>query len=131
MTKPEPGAWVTDTWKDMPSTPPPEPLPKGKLTAGEIRDDYISYEGLGFCVYTYIPASKIQDVKLANLWRKARSAMQAIVEHLETVSSPQESRRKFGTYKKKKKKKKAERRETDKQTIVKPIIDESLELEEL
>lgn len=50
--------------------------------ADELRDQFIACEGLGFCIYSYIPANKIADGKLRSLWTKARRAMQDIVEHL-------------------------------------------------
>jgi hypothetical protein len=79
----------------MPSIEPPEPIPRGrKLEAHEIRDQYIAYEGLGFCVYEYIPVEKIADKQLVKLWKAARLALQDVVEYLETVpSKPQSTRR--------------------------------------
>ncbi|MHC4299615.1 MAG: hypothetical protein ACYS7Y_20240 [Planctomycetota bacterium] len=83
---PEPGGWVLDKVKGLPVLDPPEPLPRDrKLNLKELRDQYIAHEGLGYCLYTYIPAAKIADPGLRPLWRKARRAMQAIVEYLETI----------------------------------------------
>jgi hypothetical protein len=68
----------------MPKIEPPEPLPSGKLTNQEVAT-CIAYEGLGFAIYTLIPSSRIKDKRLAQLWKKARSEMQKIVEHLEVI----------------------------------------------
>jgi hypothetical protein len=80
---PEPGAWVLDNVKGMPVMSPPPDLPEGKASTTEIRDWHVAYEGLGFCIYDYIPAEKIEDPKLRTLWKKARQAMQDVVEHME------------------------------------------------
>jgi len=65
----------------MPPIEIPEPLPKGKLTVEQI-DEYIMYEGLGYCIFTYIDSKKIDDKNLAKLWVTAREAMQSIQEYL-------------------------------------------------
>ncbi len=89
---PEPGTWITDVVSGMPPIQPPPDLPRDrKLSAGEVRDDYVAYEGLGYCIYTYIPHQKIADAKLVKLWQRARAAMQDIVEYLETVPAPPSS----------------------------------------
>lgn len=81
---PEPGAGVLDVWKDMPKLSPPSDLPKaGKLSTREIRDQYVAYEGLGFCIHHYIPPEKIEDTKLRNLWKKAKQAMIDVVNEME------------------------------------------------
>jgi len=68
----------------MPEVGEPQKIPyKRLLTACEIRDDFIAYDGLGFCVYTAIPAEKIADKELRRLWQEARAALQQIVEYLE------------------------------------------------
>ncbi|MHC4296476.1 MAG: hypothetical protein ACYS7Y_04175 [Planctomycetota bacterium] len=79
---PEPGGWVMDTAKNMPKLTPPPELPEGKLETAELRDQWVAYEGLGYCIYEIIPASKIADPKLRTLWTRARKAMQDIVEHM-------------------------------------------------
>jgi hypothetical protein len=79
---PEPGQWIADITKGMPKICPPEPLPKrGKLDIEAMRD-YISYEGLGFCVYEYIPHTRIEDAELRKLWSAARKSLQKIVERI-------------------------------------------------
>jgi len=78
---PEPGGWVLDTGKGMPKIEPPEPLPRGQLDT-EIVRDVISYEGLGFAIYSLIPASRISDPWLKKLWVKARNEMQRVVEYV-------------------------------------------------
>lgn len=85
---PEPGAWVVDQMKGMPVVHPPDPLPKGPISAEAVKE-HVSYEGLGYTLYSYIPAKRISDPKLQALWRKARAAMQEIVEYLEDVSFPE------------------------------------------
>jgi hypothetical protein len=82
---PEPGAWVADTVKGMPDISSPEPLPQGPLDAATVKE-VVSYEGLGYTVYTYIPPERIADSQLRKLWQEARTAMQRVVGYLETVS---------------------------------------------
>jgi len=82
---PEPGGWVLDGDKKMPPIRQPEPLPKGTIEAKVLRDEYIAYEGLGYCLWEYIPANRIKDPKLRALWVKARKAMLDIVTYLEMV----------------------------------------------
>jgi len=79
---PEPGAGIFQAMKGMPPVEPPESLPEGLLSCDYVRD-YISYEGLGFSIYTCIPAELIEDASLRALWSDARLAMQRIVEYLE------------------------------------------------
>lgn len=81
---PEPGAWVADTMKGMPNISPPEPLPRGSIDVLTVKD-HISYEGLGYAVYSFIPADRISDSELRRLWREARAAMQRVVEYLNDV----------------------------------------------
>ncbi len=78
----EPGGWVHDPMKGMPKIEMPSSIPDGKVSNSEIQDQ-IAYEGLGYCLWDYIPAERITDQKLRALWRKARKAMQDIVEYLE------------------------------------------------
>ena len=82
---PEPGAWVLDEMKGMPKLEPPGELPDGNrcLSMAEIRDHYVAYEGLGFCIYEYIPAEKIKDPTLRSLWMQAQKAMQSVVTWME------------------------------------------------
>jgi len=87
-TYPEPGAWVVKT-----GIPPPGLLPEGKLSAGMIRDDYVAYEGLRFCIYSPIPANRIADPKLRNLWTEAHRAMGEVIGYLERSPQPTGPRR--------------------------------------
>ena len=80
---PEPGAWVLDNVKGMPVMSPPPDLPESKISTEELRDCHVAYEGLGFCIYDYIPAEKIEDPKLQALWKIARRAMQDVVVFME------------------------------------------------
>ncbi len=82
MSRVEPGGWVNDTLKGMPKVEMPSPLPNGPIVNDDVRD-YIAYEGLGYCIYDYIPAEGVKDQKLRVLWRIARKAMQNIVTYLE------------------------------------------------
>lgn len=77
---PEPGAWVINSMKGMPTIEMPNP-PPGPLSSNDVAD-VVAYEGLGFCIYTLIPAGKIKDRKLRGLWVKARAAMQKVMEEL-------------------------------------------------
>lgn len=82
---PEPGAWVADKMKGMPDILPPEPISSGPIDASTIKD-VVSYEGLGFAIYSFISANRISDLRLQKLWREARAAMQKVEEYLEDVS---------------------------------------------
>jgi len=84
---PEPGGWVADKMKGLPDIVPPEPLPRGPVSASIVKE-ITSYEGLGYSIYSYIPAKRISDPELRKLWGEARAAMQRVVEHLEGVSFP-------------------------------------------
>jgi len=79
---PEPGAWVLNDTKGLPKLEPPGELPDGKLSTAEIRDQ-VEYEGLGFCIYEYIPAEKIKDPILRALWMRAQDAMRDVVTQME------------------------------------------------
>jgi len=68
----------------MPKIAPPESLPKGKIETETIQD-HVKYDGLGFCIYYFIPVNRIKDRKLAQLWKEARAKMQKIVEYLECL----------------------------------------------
>jgi len=80
----EPGNWVFDTPVGMPIPKPPDILPNKTLSAWEIRD-LVSYEGLGYCLRSYIPAKRIEEKELRLLWLKAERAMQLVVDYLETL----------------------------------------------
>ncbi len=91
---PEPGAWVLSKTRGMPELDPPKPITQDtKLEAQEIRDQYVAYEGLGYCVYEYVPTGLIADKQLARLWQTARVALQEIVEYLETVPTLSQKRK--------------------------------------
>jgi len=79
---PEPGEWVYEIPKGMEPVAKPEPISADPISASEVKH-HVRHEGLGFCVYSLIPASRIEDERLDKLWRKARRAMQDIVEYLE------------------------------------------------
>jgi hypothetical protein len=80
---PEPGAWVWSQTQGMPHILPPDPLPKGKITAEEVLE-FIAYEGLGSCLRCIDP-KKLTDKRLTNLWKKAQLASTEILAYLETV----------------------------------------------
>ena len=79
---PEPGGWVLDTPKGLPKIEPPRELPVGKMSAPEVYE-HVEYNGLGFCIYHLIPASKIKDARLRKLWTDARAVLGKIKEHLD------------------------------------------------
>ncbi len=79
---PEPGTWIWDRPKGMPPICPPSDLPQGPLSAGVIKAQ-VSYEGLGFCIYSFIKADRIADPRLRELWIQARATMQEIVGYLD------------------------------------------------
>lgn len=79
---PEPGTWVQDEMHGMPKLHPPDDIPEGRITASQIQE-YVSYEGLGFCLWEYIPSERILDKNLARLWRNGRKALAEIVDYLE------------------------------------------------
>jgi len=81
---PEPGTWVLDKTKGMPDIDPPEDLPRGPVSVEALKQ-IVLYEGLGYAIYSYIPAERISDPHLRKLWRKARAAMQEVIEYLEKV----------------------------------------------
>lgn len=104
---PEPGSSVLQSYEGLPKQSPPQPLSDEPLTANEVKD-HISYDGLGFCIYSFIPPEKIVDKRLKELWSNANEAMRSIVEYLETVRPPRESKLKRA--KKKKRRFKPKRR---------------------
>ncbi len=83
---PEPGLWVADDRNGLPRIEPPESLPDGKISSVDLRDEQIAYHGLGFCIYSYIPPEKIEDIQLRKLWQKAQKAMREITKYLESAT---------------------------------------------
>lgn len=79
---PEPGTWIWDRPKGMPPVYPPSNLPQGPLSTGVVKAQ-VSYEGLGFCIYSFIKADRIADPHLRELWTQARVTMQEIVGYLD------------------------------------------------
>jgi hypothetical protein len=71
--------------RGMPAIRPPEDLPSGQLSAGQVKAQ-VSYEGLGFCIYSFIRADRIADEKLRALWAQARATMQEIVGYLDQTA---------------------------------------------
>lgn len=80
---PEPGNWIDNMPKGMVIQEPSSPTTK-MLSSTDIKE-WVSEEGLGFCLYVAIPPEKVADKRLRRLWIETRQGMQAIVEHLETV----------------------------------------------
>ncbi len=78
----EPGGWVNDPTKGMPKIEDPGSLPEGKLDVEEVQDQ-IAYHGIGFCLWDYIPAERIENTNLRTLWRKARRAMVDVIAYME------------------------------------------------
>jgi len=81
---PEPGGWVLDRYRGLPEIRPPGPFPPGQFDTVTVRE-YTSYEGLGFCIYSLIPANRIKDQQLRKLWSNARAAMQKVQEFIYDV----------------------------------------------
>lgn len=75
------GDWIYDREKGMPKIYAPNELPRGKLSKEEIRE-YVSYEGLGFCIFEYIEPKKIEDAKLREKWNTTKKAMIEVVKEL-------------------------------------------------
>ena len=81
--QPEPGAWVNDEMHGMPKLKTPNKIPAFiVITTAQVRE-HIEYEGLGCCIWEYIPSERISDKRLRLLWSNARNAMLKIVNHLE------------------------------------------------
>ena len=78
---PEPGAWVVNEQRGMPKIQSPEPYEDGPITTATIKEQVL-YEGLGYCIYSWIPADRIKDKKLAKMFADAREKMQAIHKYL-------------------------------------------------
>ena len=73
---------MLDAWKDLPKVEPPPPLKNDeKLTVAEV-ENLVAYEGLGYCIFTYISSGKIEDGELAILWEHAKQSMIAVVDYL-------------------------------------------------
>jgi hypothetical protein len=75
------GHWINDLPKGFSEAEQPESLPDRKLTLEELKD-YIAYEGLGFCIYYYIEPSKIENKKVAKVWKEARESMVKVMEEI-------------------------------------------------
>lgn len=76
------GAWINSRPPDLPKVTIPPELPRGtKLTVGQVSH-YISYEGLGYCIFAYISPNKILDEKLADMWKKTKEQMIEIVHYV-------------------------------------------------
>jgi hypothetical protein len=76
------GTWVYDMPKGMSKVSRPEPLEHGKkLTLKDVRER-VEYDGLGFCIFEFVPHTKIEDKELSKLWLKAKRAMDNIVTYL-------------------------------------------------
>ena len=76
----EPGLWVWDTPKNMPRVDPPPTLDKKTKLTNEELQEYIMYEGLGFCIYNYIDPKMIEDKDVAMLWGSAFKIMREIIK---------------------------------------------------
>ena len=84
------GEWIDDLPKGFPKQEIPEPLKKIKKTSDFLLDneeiyDYIMYEGLGYCIMTYIQAENIQDEKLKDMWKNCRKQMLEILKYVAKV----------------------------------------------
>jgi len=81
---PEPGAWVVGTRQrtGLPEIYPPEHGVSNGMTLDQVRD-YVAYEGLGYCLCSFIAADKIKDPTLKKLWAEARQAMKKVIVYLD------------------------------------------------
>ena len=78
------GSWIDDTPKDMPKVSMPSGLEnEPQFLNNDTVKEYISYEGLGFCLMDYIPSNRLEDKDLKVLWEEARLKMVEIIKHLE------------------------------------------------
>jgi hypothetical protein len=80
---PEPGTWVLNQPKGFDTTGPPPELPRDRKLNLQEAQQHIAYEGLGFCIFSYIKANRIEDKKLAELWKKANTAMKEVIKYVE------------------------------------------------
>lgn len=76
------GAWVEDMPKGMPKIVIPSPLEHGQKLSNNELCEYISYEGLGFCVQSYIDSERIDDENVALQWKKVKDEMDKLVDML-------------------------------------------------
>jgi hypothetical protein len=53
------------------------PIDADMMTTEDIRRE-VEYEGLGFCIYEYLPPNKIEDRVLRALWKRAKEAMRDV-----------------------------------------------------
>lgn len=84
------GEWIDDLPKGFPKQEIPEPLKKIKKTSDFLLDneeicDYIMYEGLGYCIMTYVQAENIKDEKLSKMWIDCRKQMLEILKYVAKV----------------------------------------------
>jgi len=77
------GLWVYDTPpKSIGKIRRPEPLEHGcQLDLEDVRQ-LVSYDGIGYCIFEYIPASKIEDKELKKLWTAAKKSIDKVVNYL-------------------------------------------------
>ncbi len=78
---PVPGLWVFDIPRGMNPVHAPEPMPSGPMTNQQIYD-HVAYNGLGDCIYEFIPRRKIADPVLRKKWEKAKKAMMEAYDYL-------------------------------------------------
>jgi hypothetical protein len=78
------GTWINDIPKGMPKVSMPAGLEsEPKLLDNKTIKHYVSYEGLGFAITTYIPVDRIEDEKLKEMWDEAKQKMIEIIDYLE------------------------------------------------
>ena len=75
------GAWVYDMPKGMKKVSRPEPLEYGKKLSIDNIKEHISYDGIGFCIFEFIPATKIEDKELSKRWNTAKRAIDRVVQY--------------------------------------------------
>ncbi len=89
----EPGDWVNDMPDGMQKPSPPKKLTESKLSAHEIRE-LAAYEGLGFCIHSFISSQRIADKDLRLLWARAKNSLQKVIDYLEELPTEDPANRK-------------------------------------
>jgi hypothetical protein len=54
-----------------------------KLTTDQVAE-IVDFEGLGYAIQSYLGADRIEDEKLAHMWKEAAELLDRIEAHLES-----------------------------------------------
>lgn len=63
----------------MPDIEEPEPLSSDEQLSNDDVRNHISYEGIGYCILTYIGEAQILDKELQALWIEAKKILKKII----------------------------------------------------